>query len=370
MRIMHVIDGLRLGGAERMLVDIANATAEDGNVVSVCVTRTEADLGGELRPDVPLWILGRQKRFDWPAMWRFAKKIRADKIELLHAHQRSTFAFLALLKTLGLIRVPIVLHDHYGQIEIDQSVPLWFRAWGRFCVGHYVGVYQRLADWAVTAGVEPSRISAIGNAQDLQRLQQAPAKDLRREFSIHADELIGIAVAGLRHEKGIHVLLAALAQRATKRPMKILIVGGTRETAYVEQCRAQTAALKLDGTVIFAGERADVPSLIKGADFALLPSISESGPLVLVEYMAGGLPFVATRVGDISNRVATLGVPEFVAPDDAPALAQKLDRLLSLSADEWTERKKLGRKVAQKYFDIRATMPRWYEVYAKVRPAA
>ncbi|MBI3415667.1 MAG: glycosyltransferase [Verrucomicrobia bacterium] len=370
MRIMHVIDGLQLGGAERMLVDIANATAEDGHAVSVCVTRTEADLGGELRRDVPLWILGRQKRFDWLAMWRFAKKIRADKIELLHAHQRSTFAFLALLKTLGLVRVPIVLHDHFGQIEIDQSVPLWFRAWGRFCVGHYVGVYQRLADWAAAGGVDRSRIDAIGNAQDLRRLQQAPAKDLRREFSIRDDELIGITVAGLRHEKGIHVLLAALAQRTSKRLIKILVVGGTRDTGYVEKCRAQTAALRLEGTVIFAGERADVPGLINGADFALLPSISESGPLVLVEYMAGGLPFVATRVGDISNRVATLGVPDFVAPDDAAGLAQKLDRLLSLSNDEWVERKKLGRKVAQKYFDLRATMPQWYAVYQKTLRAA
>ena len=362
---MHVIDGLRLGGAERMLVDLANASAENGHEVSVCVTRTEAELGSELHPGVPLWILGRRKRFDWPAMRRFAAKIRDEKIEVLHAHQRSTFAFLAVLKTLGMLQVPIVLHDHYGQIEIDTSVPAWFRFWGRFFIGHYVGVYARLAEWAAASGVARTRIDEIGNAQDLRRLAQAPAKDLRREFSIRADELIGITVAGLRPEKGIHVLLAALARRESARPIKILIVGGTRDTAYVKQCRAQCASLRLEETVIFTDERADVPGLIKGADFALLPSISESGPLVLIEYLSGGLPFVATRVGDISNRVASLGVPEFVAPDDSGAFAQKLDRLLALSSDEWLRRKQLGTDVAQAHFDIRATLPQWYAVYQK-----
>lgn len=39
MRILHVIDSLALGGAERMLVDIANASVSDGHTVSVCVTR-------------------------------------------------------------------------------------------------------------------------------------------------------------------------------------------------------------------------------------------------------------------------------------------------------------------------------------------
>src|SRR5262245_34387667 len=118
MHVMHVIDSLCLGGAERMLVDIANATAADGHRVSACITRDGRDLANELRPDVPLWVLARQKRFDWTALKQFASIIQEQKVDLLHAHGRSTFSFAATVRTFGLIRTPILLHDHYGQIEI------------------------------------------------------------------------------------------------------------------------------------------------------------------------------------------------------------------------------------------------------------
>src|SRR5262249_9007541 len=123
MHVMHVIDSLCLGGAERMLVDIANATVADGHRVSACITRDGRDLANELRPEVHLWVLARQKRLEWAALKQFAAIIKEHKVDLLHVHGRSTFSFAATVKTLGLIRIPILLHDHYGQIEIDTSVP-------------------------------------------------------------------------------------------------------------------------------------------------------------------------------------------------------------------------------------------------------
>lgn len=346
-----------------MLVDIANATAADGHRVSACITRAGRDLATNLRPDVPLWVLGRQKRFDWAAMKHFASIVEEQRVDLLHAHGRSTFSFVALVKALGLVRTPILLHDHHGQIEIDSSIPLWFKLWGRHYLERYVGVYAKLGDWAAAAGVPRSKIGVIGNALDLGRIRNASPADLRKEFNVAKNKRVGIVVAGIRPEKGIFVLLEALAKLSHHDAVKIIIAGGERDSAYVRACHAQAKSLGLEGTVIFAGERADVPGLIKGAEFALIPSLSESGPLVLLEYMAGGLPFVATRVGDIAHRVEGFGGSEFVPPNDATAFAEALDRLLSLPADEWQERSERGREIAFDHFEIKQAMSRWAQTY-------
>lgn len=360
---MHVIDALRFGGAERMLVDIANATAADGHTVSVSLTRDGRDLANGLRPDVRLSVLARKKRLDWAALKQFASIVREERVDILHVHGRTTFAFVALVKALGWVSTPILLHDHHGLIEIDSSVPLWFRLWGRHYVERYVGVYSRLAEWAVTAGVPQARTCAIGNAIDLDRLQNALPVNLRVEFGIAEHERIGIVVCGIRREKGILQLLEALPRLCQRHALQVLLVGGEREAGHVAVCKSKACSLGLGQSVIFAGERSDVARLMKGADFGVIPSLSESGPLVLIEMMAAGLPFVATLVGDIAHRVKKLGGTQFIPPGDPAAMAEALDRLLALPPDTWKARVESGRRLAREQFDVRHAMPHWYRMY-------
>ena len=367
LHVMHVIDSLARGGAERMLVDIANGTVNHGHAVSVCLTRSgsgaSSALAEELRPEIDLWTLGRYRRFDWAAMMEFAALVKNRRVDILHSHGRSTFSFLALAKTIGLIRTPIVLHDHFGMIELDTSTPPWFRLWANRWVTHYVGVCSKLGQWGETAGIPRDRISVMNNALEFGRIQRAIPFNIRESLGIPEEIPIGIMVGGQRPEKGLDVLLESVALSEYRDSVKILVVGGARDEEYMQRCRAQSTTLGLDDTMIFLGERPDVPSLIKAVDFALLPSRSESGPLVLIEYMAGGLPFVASRVGGIGQQTADLGIPEFVPPGDPSAFARALDRMLSLSPEEMWKRGRAGQDVALDSFDIREIMPDWARVY-------
>ncbi len=362
MHIMHVIDSLAIGGAERMLVDIANSTAASGHRVSVCVTRSEDALAQSLRPEVDCWELDRRARLDLGAMRRFAHLVSDQAIEVLHAHGRSTLSFLAALRTLGYIRLPVVLHDHAG-LERDGSVPAWLRAWGSRYIAQYVGVYEKQGVWALRAGIPPGRIHIIGNAIDLERIRRVAPADIRRQFQIDDGSLIGLVVGGIRPEKGIDILLKALAQCQCTERLRVLIVGGVRDPAYAAACRTQCTKLGLEATVRFVGERLDVPELLHAADFALIPSRCESGPLVLIECLTAGLPFVATAVGGVAEQVSREGLPEIVPPDDAGALARGIERLAALSTEERQARVSLGRRIAAERFDIRQVMPRWHGVY-------
>jgi glycosyltransferase involved in cell wall biosynthesis len=365
MRVLHVIDSLGIGGSERMLVDLANASLGAGLAPSVCATRLGGSMQKELDPRIPCSVLGRRGRLDLRRGLQFAAIVRQRRAQVLHVHGRYSLLYVATLRALGLLRCPIVFHDHWGNLDTDPSVPRWFPAVARRHVAAYVGVSRGLAEWAVAAGMPAERATSINNAVDLDRLLRAPpatdpARNGRRR---------GIAVAGWRKEKGLHVLIDAARALGAPATAELLIVGGSREPGYLEGCRAASASGELARLFRFLGERSDAPSLVRAVEFGVVPSLTESGPLVLIEYLACGLPVAATRSGEIARIALEAGVPGLVTPGDVEALAAELDRILSASEAELRERGEIAADVTRRHFSIQAVLPQWIETYRRVTAA-
>lgn len=365
MHILHVIDSLEQGGAERVLVDLANASVASGRYrVSVCITREEGILAAALDARINVEVVRRKTRLDWRGMRRLVRHIHARKIDVLHAHNRSTFSLLAALKAVGQIRHPILLHDHWG-IDEETNTPLWFKLGGRHLLSAYVGAYDDLARWAQGIGVPSRKTYVAENALDLERIRSAPPADLRHEFGIGQDVRIGLFVGGLRRVKGLHDLIGAVSRCSEYDNIKIVVIGGERDPVYVRECKALSSRLEVDGSFLYVGERSDVPALIRGADFGIIASLREAGPLTLIEFMAAGLPVIATRVGAVANRAAKEGIPGIVKPGDVEGMAAELDALDRMSAEHRAARGALGNYVANKFFEIHARMPTWDSIYPR-----
>jgi glycosyltransferase involved in cell wall biosynthesis len=363
VRVMHVIDSLALGGAERMAVELANRCAQDGNDVSLCATRRNGPLAALLDSRVHLEVLGRRSRLDLGPMWRHANDCRTRNAELFHVHGRSSFSLMAALCGLRLTRGRLLLHDH-TPLKPGDVVPTWFRTWGRHWVGHYVGVSEMHRDWARGAGIADARVSVIPNAIALEPFRAAEPADLRKELGIDMHVPLGIVVGNLRAQKGIDLLIAAMS--STKSPAAALatfvIVGRDGDDPdYGALCRREAA--RLGNRVRFLGARNDVPRLLRAADFAVVPSRYESGPLTLIEAMAAGLPVIGTCVGDIGLRAHALGVEGLVPPGDTNGLAAAIDTLLGLSREVRAARGRIAQAVAFEQFDIATVMKRWYDLY-------
>ncbi|MBI5928563.1 MAG: glycosyltransferase family 4 protein [Chloroflexi bacterium] len=362
IHIMHVIDSLAPGGAERMLVEIANATLQDGYQVSVCVTRNRTDLASQLDSEIHLYILQRRYRFDIQPMRRFAQL--ANLVDILHVHGRSSLSFVTFLKTFQLIRrnLPYILHDHFG-IENDPSIPLWFRLWGKYSLSCYVAVYSRQISWAKKAGIPSHKTTVIDNALQLRRIFDSTPSNVRSLFNLPAEVPIGVLVGGIRFEKAVDFLLPILVK--VEYPFHLLLIGADSDPIYAQYCRTQIGELGLTDKITFTGARTDVPALIKGCDFALMSSRSESGPLVLIEYLSAGLPIVSTLVGGISKRLDELGVEKFVSVGSDNEFVTALNELLSISPEQRKKRGEHGQAIVAQYFDIQHVMPQWYAVYAQ-----
>ncbi len=125
-------------------------------------------------------------------------------------------------------------------------------------------------------------------------------------------------------QKGVDVLLKALAIRAGKWPVT-LIGGGWMEDAY----RVRARELGVTASVTFLGPLAHAEVQRRASRFGafVLPSRAENCPLVLLEAMAAGLAVISTDVGGIPELVTDSINGLLVPAEDAAALAAALDRV-------------------------------------------
>ena len=366
IHVMHVIDTLERGGAERMLVEIANQCARDGHRVSVCVSRSGVNLARELAPAILLYVLNRRSRWDMTGFSRFSSLLKAQMPDALHVHGRASFSFLLIAKFAGLALPPIILHDHNGLIDMDDTAPFWFRFFGKDNLAGYVGVCDELAGWAQKCGVAARKIHVIENALDLRRIREAPAVNMRVALNIPHNKLLGIMAGAIRRHKGLDNLIRAVKRSDFAKQVVFLIVGEKQDIVFFDECQDLIRRLDLSDSFIFLDEGLDAVPMMRGVDFSVSSSISESGPLVLIEYLTLGLSFVATRTGSVGRWSFQAGVPGIVPPNDPVAFSSALNDLLSLDQRGRTLRGETGRDIAGEYFEIRQRMPAWYDLYQKV----
>lgn len=156
-------------------------------------------------------------------------------------------------------------------------------------------------------------------------------------------------VGSMKPWHGLEVLLRAVAAMSPERlgRVRLLAVGEGGERASLE---AEAGRLGLTQRIEFTGAvpPADVPALLASMDIAVAPypSIEDFyfSPLKVYEYMAAGLPVIASAIGDIPSVIESGVNGVLVQPGDAEALRLAIEQL----ADDAEARCRLGKAARHK----------------------
>jgi glycosyltransferase involved in cell wall biosynthesis len=180
-------------------------------------------------------------------------------------------------------------------------------------------------------------------------------------------------VGSLKPWHGLTVLAEAFRLLSARRPhARLLVVGGGAGRAELE---ARIRAVGLEAKATFAGmvSPVDVPRWLASMDVAVAPYPRLAdfyfSPLKLYEYMAAGLPVVASRIGQIGQAIVDGLTGVLCPPGDAEAFAAALD---ALSADEGL-RFRLGREARREVLRSHtwtSVAERILEIGSGVRPSA
>jgi glycosyltransferase involved in cell wall biosynthesis len=353
-RVLAATDTLEVGGAERVAVDIVNSLDRERHDAFFCATRGDGPLRDVLLPDVEVGVIGRRATWDIAGMLRFAQWVNARDIDLIHTHGRGTMQFVALCRRIGLVDVAHVYHDHYGHLHLDRRASAGLRS-ALHTVDGFLGVDQRLCTWArEDVGLPEERVHLVRSGVDLTRFVDVEPIDLRTVFDLSGVEVVLVMVANYRRQKDHPTVLRALALLPpdVRRRLGVVTVGSTEsEPGYFDRCWAMAEDLGVTDQIRVAGVRDDTLRLLAGADAGLLASKNETGPLVVLEYMASRLPFVATDTGEITRAIAGLPIGWTPAPRDPHQLADALRSLLDAGPAARAAMGERGRQVAEAMFD-------------------
>jgi glycosyltransferase involved in cell wall biosynthesis len=159
-------------------------------------------------------------------------------------------------------------------------------------------------------------------------------------------------------------LVRAFAQVLRRDParaqmLRLVIAGEGSERARIE------AVLKDEGIHHLAwlpGERQDVPTILRGLDLFVLPSVGEGVSNTILEAMATGLPVLATDVGANGELVVDGVTGSIVPARDLEALG---DAIARYSADVSLSRTqgRAGRLRVEQRFSLERMVERYHDVY-------
>ncbi len=361
IRVMHVIDSLSAGGAERMLVELVNLTNNENIAPHVCVTRSGLSIKNQIHAKIPVFCLDRKKTFELSKIFEFRNLIKKNNIQIIHNHGYSSFRFSFTARTL--LRTPgkIILHAH-SSAKPDLLTSIM----GKLGIDCFVGVSETTCEWArLKFRLPEKKIKLIHNAIDPEPYKKIPPNELIMNYKKGVKK-IGIVVANIRPEKDLLTLIRAVSISNFKNEMKILIVGAIADKDYYQSCIVEIKKLQVEEQIQFLGKRNDIPGLLRSVDFGLLSSKRETGPIALIEYLAARIPFVVTQVGQISQEVKKAGIPDCVPVGDIQAFADAIDRIFTIPQKEMDMRIDKGEVILRELFDIQNFSNTWNEVYSSL----
>ena len=328
LRVLQLVDGFSVGGAENLLVTLGlvlRSAGVDARFVALFDRpRSPVQAGLEAAGFRPVVLAAHGMR---PATVRMLRDyLRDSRPDLVHAHL--TYASILGVYAAAREGIPSVVTLHqFGSLNWRRPREAVREAVFRLVVGvaatRVIGVSTAVARYYARRGIPRRKLTVVPNALDLTRFVDPLTSEQRNrlmgELHLSPGARIVLCVAMLRPGKGVEVLLKAMGRILAAEPRAVLlIVGDGPERSHLDRL---ARAVSPPGCVRWLGMRTDVPLLLQLAEVCVLPTFQEALPTVLIEASAAGVVPVASNVGGVPE-VVRHGVEGLLtAPGDERALA-------------------------------------------------
>ena len=326
LRVALVVGSLNRGGTERQILMLGSALVARGHQVTVICLNSAGDQSTAARAAgirmVEVGFPGLRRSVllnPIPEIRRLRGVFREVSPDVVHCFLY--WAYLIGVPIARSVRVPVVVSSRRSLTAASRRFRLLV-PWERVC--------DRLADAVVC-----NSSAVMEDAIRYTRLPRRKAIVIRNGVSLPAD--VGppathpqraVIVANLIAYKGHAVALTAFARVRALSPMleaRLELAGAGPEEGPL---RALARERGIDQDVEFLDSVADVPALLAGCSFTVLPSLSEGMPNAVLESLAHGRAVIASAVGGVPE-ILGHGGGVLVPPGDPEALADAMCALLT-----------------------------------------
>lgn len=300
MKVLHIITGLGIGGAEQQLRLLLGRLPTDSAVVTL--TNPGAVARGIAADGFPVTDLGIRGNRDLGALPRLTRLIKDGRYDLVHTHLYRACVYGRLAARLAGARTVVATEHSLGATQIEgrpltpgvRALYLGSERLGTETVAVSTTVANRLRRW----GVRRDRIHVVPNGIDVPRFahDETARQKARAELGLPADAFVVGGVGRLSAGKRFDILVRAVAALPGAR---LLLAGEGPER---DRLRALATELGAADRVLLHGAcedpppnsgvrtGPDLPSLLAAMDLSVSTSADEAFGLAVIEALAAGLP--------------------------------------------------------------------------------
>ncbi|MBU2102934.1 MAG: glycosyltransferase, partial [Candidatus Omnitrophica bacterium] len=320
--ILYIIWSLGLGGAERVVINLAKGLDKNKYNVTVCCLNDKGQFAYELEKEgIEVVALNKKGAFDISIVPRLSSLIRRYNIDIVHTHLWGANFWGRIAAKLANVKV-IIATEH--------NMDTWKNG-GYFILDRWVSSFTDKVI-VVSESVKDFYYKKIGLTDEKSRMihngieseKYALAKK-GTDFKTNGNEIVIGIVGRLVPQKGHKYFLLAMKELVSKHRIKGLIVGSG---PMGEELKQYSKDLGLNGNVVFTGLRQDIPEVLKSLDILVLPSLREGLPIVALEAMASGVPVVATNVGGTPEVVIDNETGILIEPENERDIVNAIGRLI------------------------------------------
>ncbi|MGG5502302.1 glycosyltransferase [Myroides odoratimimus] len=358
MKVLHVIDSLATGGAEKLLVESLPVFRKNNVDIDIAL------LNGKVTP-----FYNVVKDFGYNRIYNLYNGSVYNPITILrlvpilkkygvvHVHLFPAQYYVVIAKVLGFSKCKLIFTEHSTSNRRLQNRRLrWIEKIVYSFYKKVISITPEVqSELKEKLNLPDNKLTVIENGVNIANIESAESYS-RENLGYNEDDRIILMVAGFRREKDHDTLIRCLSILPLN--YKLLLVGDGERRKELETL---VEFLRLEERIKFLGVRTDVYNLMKMVDISVLSSHWEGFGLVAVEAMSAGKPVIASKVQGLEQVVEGGGLL-FTKGDEIDLK----NKILELEENEYYHEISKSCVVKAKKYDINNTVSKLISLYEKI----
>lgn len=358
MKILIAITSLGVGGAENVVVNLAEELYARGHQVKILYLTGEALIKPK-NANIELINLNMNKGLDFPKVYlRTRKIIKSFKPDIVHSHMYHANILCRLVRIRS--EIPKLICTSHSNFEGGMLRMLSYRATDKLATIS-TNVSQDAMHTLINKGAyKANRVIAIPNGINTEKFiyDENSRKQLRTALKSQNKKVI-LAVGRMSPAKDYSNLFKSIA--LLKQQRNDFIVYTVGDGPLREELNQLAQSLDINDYIIMLGVRYDVPELMSACDVFVLSSAWEGFGLVVAEAMSCERLVVATDCGGVKDIVGQNGI--LVEPKNYKKLSQALNKALDTDINTKRIIGLAARQHIQNNFSLEKSINSYLELY-------
>lgn len=359
MKIAYVITGLGIGGAERVVVSLADSFAADGHEI-LLIYMIEPKLMMPHNPNVVVSGLGLKGwKNSFSSLIRLVRCLKKFRPDIVHANMLHAILFSRLARIF--CSIPRLICTSHSNNDGSRLRAFFYRVTDVFSDITTNVSRSAVDEFVKRKAVPKNKILNVYNgiATDKFLFSESSRVKIRSQLSISDTETLLLAVGRLDVPKDYPNLIEAFGMLLSQRSDVKLVIAG--DGPLREELIALVDSKFLSKNVMLIGNRSDVSDLMSACDIFLLSSAWEGFGLVVGEAMSCERIVVATDCGGTAEIIGDAGF--LVPPKNSYELYEGICSALSMTYLNQEKMKLAARARIIENFSFSSAKKTWERIY-------